>query len=147
MVLSIVCLIALTACKLTLTLFIVNLKMPIKTIPMFKFEITFIAFKISFIFVNTQIVFVYFSLSFGWIITKCTLKLNKPYLIVAGIRAEYPMFVVSPGHSSDNGSHPPDWVSLPPEQSLVSGHPSPESSSLVTPSMSVDGDTEEFVFL
>ena len=66
-------------------------------------------------------------------------------LIVAGIRAEYPMFVVSPGHSSDNGSHP-DWVSLPAEQSLTSVHPSPEST-LVTPSMSVDGDTEEFVFL
>ena len=57
---------------------------------------------------------------------------------MAGVRAEYPMFVVTEGCSSD-ARPPQDWVSLGPDSVLQT------SASL--PGHTETEDTEKFVFL
>ena len=52
---------------------------------------------------------------------------------MAGLRDEYPMFVVAAGRGEDTRGQ--DWVSLGPE------------SSLQSPPANTDTETEEFVFL
>ena len=72
-----------------------------------------------------------------WLTWRQTITALVPPPSVARVRAEYPMFVVSEGCSSDTRP-PQDWVSLGPDSVLQTSASLPSHT---------EADTEEFVFL